>query len=219
MERHTNSVIILSGGEPLVADGDFDLPKDGYVIAADSGLHHAAPLGLAVDLVIGDMDSVDPAVLAATAGEGSTVERHPTDKDSTDLELAIDSALAERPERILIVGSYDGRLDHLIGSMSLLAATSPLVGEIVWTDGRTTATACRPDRTTVIRGRPGDRVSLVPCGVDATGVSTVGLRWTLDGETLRAGSSRGISNTMDSDRAVVTVETGVVLAIYERIDR
>jgi thiamine pyrophosphokinase len=219
VESHTNPVIVLSGGEPLADDGDFDLPSGAYVIAADSGLHHAAMLGLDVDLVIGDMDSVEPAVLEFAIQGGSTSQIHPADKDHTDLDLAIEAALARRPDRILIVGSYAGRLDHLLGAMQLLVATAGRVGEITWTDGRTRVSTCRRGRAVVIRGRAGDRVSLLPGMIDATGVSAAGLRWALNGETLPAGSSRGVSNAMIDDRAVISVETGTVLVIHERIDR
>ena len=93
MDSHTNQVIVLSGGEPIAIDRDFDLPEDAYVIAADSGLHHAATLGLAVDLVIGDMDSVNSDVLDDAIRNGSSIQRHPADKDHTDLELAFGAAL------------------------------------------------------------------------------------------------------------------------------
>lgn len=221
MESHTNQVIVLSGGEPLIDGGEFDLPgdEDAYVIAADSGLHHAAMLGLDVDLVIGDMDSVEPAILDAAIQGGSTAQLYPSDKDHTDLELAIEAALAHRPDRIVVVGSYTGRLDHLLGAMQLLVAVAERVAEITWTDGRTSLAVCRPSRAVVIRGHAGDRVSLLPGMLDAAGVSTAGLRWEIDREMLAAGSSRGISNILTGNRAVITVETGVVLTIHERTDR
>ena len=127
MESHTKQAIVLSGGEPIAINPEIDLPDDAYVIAADSGLHHAERLGLAVDLVVGDMDSVDAAVLDEAVRNGSAIQRHPTDKDHTDLELAIDAALGLGTERILVVGSHAGRLDHLLGSMGLLAATAETV--------------------------------------------------------------------------------------------
>ncbi len=219
MESHTNQVIVLSGGEPLEADGSFDLPDDAYVVAADSGLHHAAMLGLRVDLVVGDMDSVASEALDNAIRGGSSAQRYPTDKDHTDLELAVEAALARQPERIVIVGSYAGRLDHLLGSMQLLAATAGRVAEIDWTDGRTNVAVCRSGRAIIVHGRAGDRVSIIPGMVKATGVSTAGLRWTLENESLSAGSSRGISNIMIGERAVITVDSGIVLAIHERTDQ
>ena len=216
MESHTNQVIVLSGGEPIATDRDFSLPDDAYVIAADSGLHHAAPLGLTVDLVVGDMDSVDPDVLANAVSAGSLEDRYPADKDHTDLELALSAAIAAGAGRILVVGSHEGRLDHLLGSMGLLASTARLVDEIVWTDGHTIVTACTPRHVTTIRGGSGDRVSLVPNDSDAVGVTTVGLMWRLDNETLPIGTTRGISNVMDSTEASISVTDGTLLIIHER---
>ena len=216
MESHTNQVIVLSGGEPIAVNRDFDLPDDAYVIAADSGLHHAEALGLAVDLVVGDMDSVDSTVLDDAVRNGSSLQRHPTDKDHTDLELSFEAALKMGAARILVVGSHTGRLDHLLGSMGLLAATAGLLDEIVWTDGHTIITACTPRHVAAISGRRGDRLSLVPAGTDVVGVTTEGLRWSLDGETLAAGSTRGISNVMDAPLASVTLEEGILLIVHER---
>ena len=48
------------------------------------------------------------------------IERHPAAKDATDLELALDAAIALEPSRILVIGSAGGRLDHLLGSILLL---------------------------------------------------------------------------------------------------
>jgi len=216
VESHTNQVIVLSGGEPIAIARDFDLPDNAYVIAADSGLHHAQTLGLAVDLVIGDMDSVDPAVLDDAVRNGSSMQRHPTDKDHTDLELAFEAALRTGAQQILVVGSHAGRLDHLLGSMGLLAATAQLVDEIVWTDGSTVVTACTPRHPATIGGRAGDRLSLVPTGADVAGVTTDGLRWSLDGEHLAAGSTRGVSNVMDAPVASITVDEGTLLIVHER---
>ena len=196
MESHTKQAIVLSGGEPIAINPEIDLPDDAYVIAADSGLHHAERLGLAVDLVVGDMDSVDAAVLDEAVRNGSAIQRHPTDKDHTDLELAIDAALGLGTERILVVGSHAGRLDHLLGSMGLLAATA--------------------DHPATIDGRPGDRLSLVPAGSDVVGVTTEGLRWSLERETVAAGSTRGVSNVMDAPIASITAERGTLLIIHER---
>ncbi len=64
------------------------LPADSLVIAADSGLDHAQAVGWPVDYVVGDLDSVGPAALAAAEQQGATVERHPIAKDQTDLGLA-----------------------------------------------------------------------------------------------------------------------------------
>ncbi len=216
MEQPANQVIILSGGEPLEADREIVLPDGAYVIAADSGLHHAASLGIAVDLVVGDMDSVDPGTLAAAVSRGSRAELHPMNKDRTDLELAIDAALGSGARKLLIVGAHTGRLDHLLGAMGLFAATAAHVDEIIWTDGLTEVYGCVPGHPTVVNGRVGDGISLIPGSMDVTGINTEGLRWRLFDDVLPAGSTRGISNVIEATPASVSVGTGTLLVVHER---
>ena len=93
-----------------------------YVVAADSGVHLAAPLGLHVDLVVGDFDSADPVVVDRAVADGALLDRHPAAKDATDLELALETAYVWGAERIVVVGGGGGRLDHLLGNLMLLAS-------------------------------------------------------------------------------------------------
>ncbi|MEN8233324.1 MAG: thiamine diphosphokinase [Actinomycetota bacterium] len=216
MEDPTNQVIILSGGEPLASTRDISLPLGAPVIAADSGLHHADDLDLTVDLVIGDMDSVDAELLTAAVKQGSRTEVFPPDKDRTDLELAVDVALRWGATSITIVGAHTGRLDHFLGAMGLLVAIADRVDDLIWIDGSTRITVCVPGRTAVFDARPGDTVSLIPAGTDVAVTSTEGLRWSLDHETLPAGSTRGVSNVCDSSPISVSIEQGRLLIVHER---
>lgn len=216
MDDHTNQVIILSGGEPLATVENVSLPRDARVIAADSGLHHADDLGVDVDLVIGDMDSVDAERLAAAVERGSQTQTFPSDKDRTDLELAVDVALRWGARRIIFVGAHTGRLDHFLGAMGLFATLAERVDDLIWIDGSTRITACVPGRVTTLLAEPGDLVSLIPAGTDVEGVTTDGLRWRLDSAALPAGSTRGISNVCRSSPVTVSVDRGTLLIIHER---
>ena len=89
MEHHR--AIVLANGDPVAETPA--LPRDALVIAADGGLSLAAPLGLTVDIVIGDMDSVSAQDLEQARRSGARIDRHPTDKNITDLGLALDAAV------------------------------------------------------------------------------------------------------------------------------
>ena len=67
--------------------------------------------------------------------------------------------------------------------------------------------------TLQLDGRVGDLVSLLPIGRDAARVTTVGLRWPLDGSILRVGRSRGISNEIVAPSASVEVHDGTLLVV------
>src|SRR5579859_2371907 len=103
------TVVVLSGGPGSLDVAD--LPAGAIVIAADGGAELARMLGLGVDLVVGDLDSIS----AETLAEIEHVEWHAVEKDATDLELAFVAALRLEPERVLVVDGGGGRLDHLLG--------------------------------------------------------------------------------------------------------
>jgi thiamine pyrophosphokinase len=181
------------------------------VIAADGGLHLARALGCTVDLVVGDLDSVDPGHLDDAVAAGAVVDRHPVDKDETDLELALDAALDAGTERVVVVGVDDGRLDHLLGGVAVLAAPrfAPLRPE-AWLGGALVVPV-RGERE--VTGAAGALVSLLALHGPADGVSTDGLQWRLDDERLEPGSSRGVSNRLTEDRAMVRVASGCVVVV------
>ena len=204
--KQPNVIVVASGPGPAVA-----VPDAGTVIAADGGLDRALALGLAVDVVIGDLDSVSDAALAAAEAAGTRVVRHPAAKDAADLELALDEAVALGARRVLVVASAEGRLDHLLASLELLAADRYAELELDAIVGDARIGVIRSER--VLHGRPGELVSLIAIGGGAEGVTTAGLAYPLAGETLAAGSTRGVSNVFDDDEVRVQVGSGVLLAI------
>lgn len=214
MDKHTT--VVLAGGDPVDPADRSLVPSGAFVVAADSGLDTAETLGLGVDVVVGDMDSVSAAALRRAEATGTRIDRHPADKDATDLELALGAALDLGSDEIIILGGHGGRLDHLLGNALLLASPRFVDRNIRWQIGSVTVTAGRPSRTTDIAGAPGDRVSLLPVGGPATGIVTTGLAWALEGEDLAPGSTRGISNEMADAFATIDLAAGVVLIIHER---
>jgi thiamine pyrophosphokinase len=204
----TETVVVVAAGEgPQLAS----LPDDALVIAADGGLDRARSLGLAASLVVGDLDSVDGASLAAAGEAGVAVIRHPEEKDATDLELALAEAVARDPARVVLVASAGGRLDHLTALLLALGADQlrhVLVDAHV---GGALAHVVRGERT--LRGTVGELITLLPLHGPAEGVTTGGLRYPLRGETLEPGSSRGVSNVFEAAEARITVERGILLAV------
>ena len=208
-----DTIVIVGGGGPPSGGGARQLAAGAgaTVIAADSGLEPALKLGLDVAAVVGDMDSVDPAVLAAATDAGIPIERHPEAKDATDLALALDAALTRRPERIVVVTGAGDRLDHTLSLVQLLASPRTAGVEVEAWIGNAHLTVIRD--VTVLRGEPGDLVSLVPLHGPALGVVTDGLLYPLRGEDLAVGSTRGVSNELAASEASVRLRSGVLVAV------
>lgn len=201
MSPVASTVVVLAGGpdRPAVTT----LPTGAIVIAADSG----AELGWPIDLLVGDLDSVSVETLAGI----EHVERHAVEKDATDLELALTAALRLGPERILVVGSAAGRLDHLLGSLLVLAADAYADVQVDAQLGVAAVHVVRGERA--LSGERGELISLFPVHGRATGVVTKGLVYPLRGETLEPGSSRGLSNEFAAPEAWIGLERGVLLAV------
>ena len=206
------AVVVGGGGAPAIGPGDLGaLGDDPLVIAADSGLEHAAALGLTVHRVVGDMDSVDPDVLAAARAGGVAVDRHPEAKDATDLDLAVDAALAEGPARLVVVTGAGDRFDHALAvGLALSAPRRAVVPVEAWI-GAAHLWVVRGEAA--LPGRPGQLLSLLPVHGPAVGVTTGGLLYPLEDEDLPPGSTRGVSNEWAAELATVRVRSGTLLAV------
>jgi thiamine pyrophosphokinase len=212
----TMEALVFAGGDPLDPRWHDVLPKDAWIVAADSGLELVHALGRHADLVVGDFDSVTEPTLERARTNGTEVEQHPTDKDATDLELALAATVLTGATRVTVVGAGGGRLDHFLANALLLVSPAWESFELhALIDDAHVAVV----RDLVhLRGPLGSIVSLLaPSGL-ATGVTTSGLRWPLLNDALFTGSTRGVSNEMTERVATVSLHDGVLLAIQPDAD-
>ena len=207
------AVVVAGGAAPdLDALGRLCRP-DTLVVAADSGANHALAAGLTIDVVVGDLDSIDPSVLVELERRATRIERHPVDKDATDLELAIDVAVREGASSVIVVAGHGGRVDQSMANAFVLAAPR-------WA-GVSMHAVLDSARVSVVHGpgavsfdgAPGDVVTLLPIHGHATGVRCVGLEYPLHGEELGAGTTRGVSNVLVDRSATVSIDDGTLLVI------
>ena len=187
------------------------------LVAADGGARWIEEQGVVPGLIVGDLDSLAPATVERLAAAGSRVQRHPVDKDASDTELAVAAAVAAGADRIVILGAMRGpRLDHELANLLLLV--DPALGgrDVRIVRGATQVRTVAGGATLALEARAGDTVSLLPIGGDAIGVTTRGLRYPLDGETLSLGASRGLSNVVDNTPASVRLQVGSLLVVETR---
>ncbi|MEE2769396.1 MAG: thiamine diphosphokinase [Actinomycetota bacterium] len=204
-----HALVVIGGPPPAIVT---TIPEADLVIAADRGADHAMGLDLTVDLLVGDMDSVSSAALA----DCREVIRHPTDKDCTDLELALAAASDAGASSVTIVGSAAGRVDHALGNLLVVASER-------WAEMRVDL-VLDGTRVYVVRdaltvdGKTGQPVTLLAVGGPARTVTTTGLRWPLAKATLEAGSGLGLSNEITHSEATVEVGSGVVLVVLPGLE-
>lgn len=207
---------ILANGEvvegPMVQQVLAAVP-DAIVIAADGGAHIAAALGLKVDYIIGDMDSLEPDELAQFEAAGVQIRRYAEEKNETDLELALMFAAEQGIEQMRILGATGGRIDQMLGNIYLLALPV-LVGRDVRLVAGAQETWLLEPGENLIEGAAGDTLSLLPLSGAVHGIRTQNLYYPLNDEMLPFGPARGISNVMTGAQARVWVREGHLLAVH-----
>jgi thiamine pyrophosphokinase len=190
-------VAIFSNGKIEHPEIDREnLNPDDLIYAADGGLHHVLAFDLLPDLVIGDLDSID----------GGLVRRL----------KALREAVARGASQIVILGAFGGRWDQTFANI-LLPTLAEFEGyEVLFLDGLQELQVVRAGSTCYLQGQVGETVSLIPLEGDVHSVSTSGLEYPLDDETLVFGATRGVSNVMAATEASIKVGDGMLLCVHLR---
>jgi thiamine pyrophosphokinase len=212
-QKYSRVVLFVNGDLPAPAQVRAQLTQDDVLIAADGGLRHLESLGLIPDLIIGDLDSVDPRKIQAYRTQGTKVRSYPTDKDETDLELALDAACDMAPESIWVVAALGKRVDQTLANIFLLTRPDLAHRDIHLVDGHTDVFLIR--ESGIIHGEIDQRVSLLPLNGPAEGIHTQGLEYPLINETLFPHKTRGISNKLIAPMATVNLKHGLLLCIRD----
>jgi len=204
------TVIVVTGADPLHADAVAHVPTGAIVLAADGGLDHALAAGLTPAGLIGDLDSISDQGLA-WARDHATIHRHDPAKDRTDTELALGVAADLAPARIVLMAGGGDRLDHTLAAIGALGdgdlTSVPLV-EGWWGD----------QHFHVLHGpghlrldvQAGATLSLLATHGSCRGVSISGCRWDLHDAELDPLSGHGVSNEAITDCVEVSVSFGVL---------
>lgn len=209
------NILIVTGGRVDMAHAALWLKgiQTDYVIAADRGGDTALSMGLPIDLLIGDLDSVrDPDGVKEAADE---VRIFSAEKDDTDTGLALRTAIEMKPERIFILGGTGQRLDHTFTTVMSLMQTleSGVHCEIV--DANNRIYIKDRDFSIAKKEQYGDFVSFVPVGTGAV-LSLEGFRYDGVRVNVPLGSTLCQSNEVAADTAYVKVHEGVILVFESR---
>lgn len=186
------------------------------LVAADGGLAHLSACDAHPHVLIGDLDSADATMVDTVRSKGTEVIIHPADKDETDFELALHLAVDRGADDITVVGLFGGRVDHQIANITLVAQTRwrhQHTCRIGAHDGTRSMWVVHDEWT--LSEPVGRTISLIPWNGDALGVTTSGLQYPLNDETLVMGSSRGMSNVAEAATQRVSVGRGCVLLLVD----
>ena len=190
-----------------------EMDASDYVIAADGGLKILISAGLTPDLIVGDFDSA-PTTDWREIYRDVPVVTFPTEKDSTDTELAIVEALKLPLETICILGGTGSRLDHTLANMMLLQRIERAGKKGIMLDDHNEISIIEVGSHPVVKG-PWQFFSLVPIS-DVLVVTLSGFKYPLEEAHIDQASSVTISNEFLSNTGIVRIHSGRAFLILSR---
>ncbi len=189
--------------------------KGTLIIAADGGATHCRLLNITPHIIIGDLDSILPALIEEYTQAGVEIIRYPAEKDATDLELAIDLAMAKGADEVVLFGVLGGRWDMSLSNVMLAASQKYSQMAISLLNSICRMHIIHGGSTLHLNGEAGQITSLIAISTDAQGVTIKGFEYPLKNETLHFGSSRGISNMLQETKGSITLKNGTLLCVQE----
>lgn len=187
-------------------------------IGVDRGAYYLLERGITPQVAVGDFDSVDEQQKAVITQQVHHLQKHPAEKDATDLELALERAIQMKPKKLYLFGVTGGRLDHALINIQLLL--QPLLaheftrGIIIdqWNQLELKAPG--------IYEFPYDReypyISFIAFSEAVKNISLKGFYYPLENFTLTWGSTRCISNEIHQEKGTVSFTDGLLLLIRSK---
>lgn len=200
----TENVTLIGAGpvnKGILADAVRIAP---YLVAADGGAELAQKYGKTPKKVIGDLDSVDRAILAKFPA--GTVHRI-DEQESTDFDKCLRNISAPL---VVGVGFIGGRADHQLAALHSLVRHSDR--SCVLLGPEDVVFHARAKQTLELE--PGTRVSLFPLA--RVSGRSAGLKWPINGLEFEPGQKIGTSNRSTVGQVVLEVDGPGMLVIVPR---
>lgn len=194
---------VFTGGSICVENITEKPEADDIIIAADSGYNNALAMGLTPHLLVGDFDSLGKKNIPSGI---KTVEL-PAEKDVTDTHVAIDAAIENGAEQIVIIGGLDGRLDHTLSNLAILRDLFDKNIYAVITDGVNRVRYIRSTSTLLARSRY-KYFSLIADDEKVKGIDIEGGKYPLKNAAILRKHQYAVSNEITGNCALIAVKKG-----------
>ena len=213
----TSKVVVVLNGELKGNKEEYKKligEEDVFFVAADGGALLLESIGFLPDVIIGDFDSLTDLQCQHYKKMEVEIIKYPVEKDETDGELALQYCRERGLDNIIIIGFAGGRLDQQLANIFLL--------EYAFRNGMT-ALVREPglemgiiEKEKIFFQKIGAGLSLIPLDEKVSGVTITGCKYLLEAGNLLRYKTRGISNIIEQEKAVITVEKGLLLYVLDQ---
>lgn len=204
-----HAVIVSNGFPPGKALLTSELESADLIIGADGGGNTLLRHDFTPTVIIGDMDSFEKP-------ESVNFEIvHDPDQETNDLEKALSLALYRDAETCTVLGAFGKRMDHSLKNLSVLKRFNASFKELIFKDESLNAFLIKSHYTGKLP--VGSIISLYPLSGQVNGITTAGLKYPLEGETLENGERDGTSNENIEEEFSIEIESGDLVVFVERV--
>lgn len=190
------------------------------VIAIDGGLEKADELGIMPTHIVGDFDTVSQEILSKYEDNDKIeVIRLLPEKDFTDTQSAINTALENQCTHIEIIGGTGTRLDHTIANIHTLQMALGRCEDAVIINENNRIRLVNGKHTVKKTDAFGKYVSFLPLTEHVKNVILRGFKYPLDNYDfdIKTALSLGVSNELVGEEAEIKVGEGVLIMV-ESVD-
>ncbi|WML39050.1 thiamine diphosphokinase [Neobacillus sp. OS1-2] len=207
---------ILAGGpEELLPDLTDYMEDNAIWVGVDRGVFQLLKRSIKPEIAFGDFDSVSKEELRFIEGQVAEMKRYNPEKNETDMELALNWALEQKPSILRLFGATGGRLDHLLANVHLLLV--PLKGKhptnVYLIDRNNVVFLKEPGSYSIEKIKSKKYISFVPLTLDVSGITLTGFKFPLKNQHISLGSTLCISNELISEYGTFSFSEGILIVI------
>lgn len=212
----TNIAIVGNGPRDLIPELDMYKKDVDVWIGADRGALTLVEQGIDVTYAVGDFDSITTQENEQIRKTVKTLLEYPSEKDYTDIEIALLKAFELNPAQIYLFGATGGRLDHGLVNIQLLNTIRKkgIRGMIV--DRYNKIELTNPGYYTVVHDSHYPYISFIPFSEHVNNLTLTGFYYPLENKNISWGSTLCISNKLLSNKGTFYYEEGILLLIKSR---
>lgn len=208
---------IVAGGPPSMIPDLKEFDKDDVSwVGVDRGLLLLLKQGLKPIKGIGDFDSVSKSEMDWMSSTYNAFLRSPAEKDETDLELALNWAIAQKPTKVVVFGATGGRLDHALSNLQLLIKGFPYQVEIKLIDIQNSVQLLEAGQYSLTKDSGYKYVSFLPFSSEVKGITITGVKYPLKNEDIKWGTTLCISNEIIAESGTFSFKQGIVIMVKSK---
>lgn len=207
---------ILAGGPVELLPNLNEYKQENEVwVGVDRGVFTLINKNITPQIAFGDFDSVTKQELMIIEENVENLKIYKPEKNETDMELALNWAIEQRPDLIRVFGASGGRLDHFLANVQLLV--KPLMEEnivkIFLIDKQNIISLKGPGSYKIKMRSDKKYISFVPLTLSVKGLTLEGFKYPLKNRHISIGSTLCISNELVSDNGTFSFSEGILLVI------